>query len=410
MKRTKIFAAALALALAAAPMLGCGDGKDSTDGQTPSNTIMVNDFEWFDTCFSPMRAANYFGVVTMNKDTKYVKSGAASARLRPMGDWYEAPNAKPTLRIPFDMKLKGENYGDFSSVVMLTADVFNASDFDVDCRVYLSYTGGYTATKEVSLKTGAWTRVAYSIDRALLDITGDITKITDLNLEFPVVEKGGEIPDLYLDDIKLITSKDPFKPIEMNFADNKILAFEENWEMLVLPTTSGNGYFDPTLSLNTNPKYAQSGNSLKVDFVGQDGTAPQWVYAGFYLPRAVLKKSGFDAKVGTDAFAFDVYNASANRQRLMIAMTNDAGRVFFKYIYIYLPVGEWSTVRFTFTELNRGWPDSIKEGQQKGDGATAAGGGTDKIASVYVHWDYSNADEAGDRTLYFDNFRYEAED
>lgn len=404
MKHKKLFAAALALTLATAPMLGCGDSNRSGE-QTPSNTVTVNDFERFDTCFSPMRAANYFGVVTMNKDAKYVKSGEASARLRPMGDWYEAPNAKPTLRIPFNMKLKGEDYGNFSKVVMLTAEVYNASAFDVTCRVYLSYTGGYTTAKEVTLKAGAWTRIAYSIDRALLAITGDITKITDLNLEFPVVAKDGDIPDLYLDDVKLITTQDDFKQIEMNFTDNKLLTFEENWEMLVLPKTSGNGIFDPTLSLNTDPTYSRTGNSLKVDFIGNDGSVTDYAYAGFYLPRAVLKESGFDTKVGTDTFAFDVYNAGPGNQRLMVAMTNDAGRVFFKYIYIQAPPNEWTTVEYSFTELDRGWPDNLKDGQQKGDGATAAGGGTAKVASIYIHWDYYQT-AAGNRTLYFDNFRY----
>lgn len=406
-KHSKLLAGLLALCMAGAVCAGCevAEEEETKPAETPSNVIMVNDFERFDTCFSPMRAANYFGIVNMNKDARYVKSGAASAQLKPMGDWFESPNAKPTLRIPFDMKKKGVDYGDFRKVVMLTAELYNASDFDVTCRAYLSYTGGYTAGRETVLAKNAWTRLTYSIDRALLDITGDITEIGDFNLEFPVVEKDGVVPELYLDDLKLITTADAFQPIQMNFEPDHILDFEENWEVMVMPTTSGNGYFDPKLSLNTDARYAsgQKGNSLKVDFVGKDDSVTTWSYAGFYLPRAVLKNSGFDQKKGTDTFSFDVYNACSTRQRLMVALNNDAGKPFFKDIYIYLNPNEWRTITYTFTELNKGYPGETPPASY-GDGATASGGGTEKIASIYMHWDYFGTDP-GERTLYFDSFR-----
>lgn len=409
MKKFKCFTAVLlALAMGSCIFAACGKEGEKKGEEEKPNYILINDFENFRDCFSPLIGANYFGIVDMNTDMTYVKSGSASAKIQPIGAPEEVGAAKPTLRMPLKLNRLGVDCTDFSDATMISAEIYNASDRDIEMGLYFDYGTSKTETQRYTLPHGEWYTMVYQVDRAVMDFIGAIDNMQRMNFEFP--QKGEEetAPTIYMDKIGIHLTETDFVPFEMDFAENEVCDFEQAWQAVVLPGKSGTKY-DPTITLNTDMKYVTSGkSSIKVDYIGNTGEITDYQYAGFILPRNLLRATGFHEKGDETKLVFDVYNANPRQQRFMIEMKNESGKVVFKNIDIYLPAGQWTTLRFTFDELNEGFtPGTPNSGGHRGMGALAAGGGTEKVEHLALHWEYGMDLSAGNYTMYFDNFRYE---
>ena len=390
-----LLAAAVCMTAAA-----CGGKEKRT---VAPSTVVLNDFERYDTCFAPCIIGNYFGRVTMNKDGRYVRSGAASAKLEPIGDATRT-SGLPALRMPLNLEKKGLDARDFSNVEMIEASFFNTSAEPIEAGMYLSYSGGtMSAVQKTLLQPNVWTTAYYIVDRTTLDFMTDITAIQRLNFEFPVATDETAPPVVYLDDVILHLNNEPFDTIDMQFAENEALNFNESWALFALETNAGDTTYLPELSVNTQPEFSQSGNSLKLTYSGNRGDVSTWAYADFRVTQKVLQASGFTTRPDADSFEFDVYNPESRRIRLFIEATNSNSKLFFK-TELYCEPQAWTTASYTFGELNDGRPADYT-GSHQGSGRVAAGGGTESIAYIRISWDYYS-EPAGMHSLYFDAFRY----
>lgn len=396
--RAKHCICALLAAVLCLATVGC---DKSGRGETATDRLVVNDFERYDTCFAPMIIENYFGRVTMNRDKAYVRSGEASARLEPIGD-PSRTSGQPTLTMPLNLIKKGLDARDMSQALMVEANFFNASDADIEAGMYLSYVGGRTDAQTTVLVPGVWTSAYFVIDRAQLAFSADLTVMQQLSFVMPVAADASAPPSVYLDDVIVHKTDQPFRPVDMTFDDNELIGFEKPWHLYAVSGVSDDSLHKPTLSINTDPEYARSGSSLLVSYPGNNNDATTWGYAGVSLARSLLENSGLREKGDDVRLEFDVYNPQKRQVRLFVEALNDAGNMFFK-TELYVPAGEWATGSYSIRELNAGKPATYT-GSHTGPGRLAAGGGTESIASLRLRWDYYT-EPAGTHELYIDSFR-----
>ena len=82
-KLASVILLASVLCLSAAGFAGCARDREQQDApaaQDP-NTVMLYDFEDFETGVEPLILLNYFGKVSLNTDAQYVRGGSGSLKM-----------------------------------------------------------------------------------------------------------------------------------------------------------------------------------------------------------------------------------------------------------------------------------------------------------------------------------------
>lgn len=376
-------------------LVGCGSKDGDSDKKTESdpNRVVLNDFEDYKKCFEPLIAEGYFGKVNVNAVAAFVKSGKQSAKLEPSGDYTESATVKPVLRQPLNLTAAGIDCSDFSRVKTISCWIYNAEETELPVRMYLAFAGGISKSEKFTLKPGEWNALSLPIYPEALSISYDIEACEGLCFSFEPVGEGERAPLLYLDDITVLKSETAPAPYEITFEENELCSFDKLYQEYVVIPQNSLGEFDPVLSVNTQPAFVRSGYSLRCDFLGNDGTYTDYTYTGFSFSEEFVRKSAAATLSADDKIAFDVYNANADSQRLMISFYNTSGSLFYKNTGIYVNPGEWKTVELSVKEMN----DYNMGGN--------ADYGTKAMGEIYIHWDLLKI-PTGQRTLYFDSFRF----
>lgn len=389
MKFKKILLCCLFSIISVIGLCACETGDDMD--KNLNLKVIVNDFSDYKTCFMPIRLGGYFGSVEVNTDTNYVLSGDQSAKLTVYGDPDKETTARPNMLVPLKID-GGYNYSDFSSVDKVESNVYNASDRDINMYVSLSYGENETEQTKITLKKGEWTKAIVNADIERYGIGNDITDARNIKFYFDILAEGESVPVLYMDDIALHKFASPPQIASVILDENEVCSFDKLYqEYIPISKRLVSGY-DPVLSINTNPQFAQNGYSLKCEYKGNDNTFNTWTYTGFAFPAQFVQQTPIVNMEADDYFAFDVYNDSNDTQRIMINFRqSDDFSVYFSDTVIYLPPKKWTTLRYSGEQLNAN---------------SALTAGTKKAGEIYIHWDiYLTAE--GNRTMYLDSFRIE---
>lgn len=392
--KKKILPIVLALAVAFAAF-GCANSAGPETGER-ATSVVLNDFENYIADFAPM-SHRYFGRVNINTDPAYVRTGSASAKLQPTGDAYIGQ--VPVLRVPLYYDGKGTDYTDFTKVAMVEIYMYNASDKDVTAEYCLCCGWSMnvvTPSRNITLESGKWTPVRYVVDRTVLELMADIYDVKYLCFTFPIAESIETAPVIYMDSMMLYFAEEEFVPFVAEVEKDEIAFFEDDWQQYCMTCTSSAPY-RPSISINTDPQFSVSGRSLKMTFMGNDGTASSEVYPGLTFGSKLVEFAGVREMEPGDKIAVDFYNPNDREVRLWFQFWTDKGQQMFNDgVHARLAAGRWTTLEYSGQDITRGAYAPM--------GYLGNGGTIGQIGSFGFTWrtyDYA----AGEYTVYIDNVR-----
>ena len=152
----KLLAVLLAAASAAlcVGLSACDNGEETVQGQ---EEVLLYDFEDYDRNFQLMRVMSYFGAVDKNEQAQYVKSGTASALLRPLGwhstminNTYPGIKAESCLYIPLSSVRYDFDYTDASKLEQISFSMYNAEEEDLSLYLGLIFEKNATEVSDLT--------------------------------------------------------------------------------------------------------------------------------------------------------------------------------------------------------------------------------------------------------------------
>lgn len=427
-----LFLSALML-LCSAAFVGCGD-KESSDG----DKIVVADFEQWAPDFQLMKIYGRFGKVTRNSDKKYVNSGNYSAKLQIVGPIESKSN--PQLLIPTSSEVFEFSYNDFSSCVLVSAYMYNASAKDVKVTFGIAssfdlYRMSSIDSAEYTLTPDKWTKISYLIDVDYLSLRGDYKNVKGIYFQFEDTdaiypEDGNTV---YLDDVEITKSEQSREPKDYIILDvtkdesgnaikYEICDFEKTYQKYVAISKLNadvNQTFETSVVRAADYGIEATSGEKVLRILRHPKQGSGTIFNELQLPEAVMKKSGMDKIPQTEEaytswyFCFDMYNADKSRDEWMSLwfsmegyqkryaplkilqnnrpdMKREAGDWAKWHEGMHSTYGKWTTWRISLYELT--------EGMQYMDYATNPG-----IFGITL---YSHSGTT-DWEMFVDNFRLE---
>ena len=330
MRKTRIFAA-LALCLCfITPFLGCAEKPDSHE--TPENNVItIANFEQWQPDFGLMRVMPSFGKVSKNDDANFVKSGVSSAKIQPLGG--KSDVKLPLMYFPTVSTRFGYDYSDFSKVESVDMWMYNAESKEM--RVTVGLLASILNAMEVetmrgetfTLAPGEWTRVRYYPAREVLSITGDLTEVPGIYLEFENqnARELKDAPTLYLDDVT-VTKNPNLEEVGsiMTFKDGSVLDFESTWQKYAVYAKADSAKCKADVEVVKTADYGITG--LQGDYalrvVTHKGDLFEGSYPAIVIPEKIMQACGMKdvAKddYGKTSLEFDVYNDSDRVMRFFV--------------------------------------------------------------------------------------------
>lgn len=391
MKKIKIIYATLAITL----LSSCNSSNTSSSNENSieestsqqeikKNYIVLNNFENYKEDVEPISLLNYFGKAAINDDERYVFEGKQSLKIIPEGCKSEG-NYKPTLKQPLTLDTRKFDEKDISQYKMITSMVYNSSSSNISLTLALQFFGGYeTNYQQYTLKEG-WNTIVYQIDSQIVEITYDITNCKGLLYIFD--EPTTFVPTLYLDDIRIYKTSEPFQSLDTSVDENEVCSFDKLYQQYVVFGNNNYPKFSPTLEINEDLKYAIKGKSLKVTMPKNDGSFTTYAYTGFSLNSKFIHSVGLDKYDDDKYFSFYVYNTGASQQRLFLELFDYNGVRYYKKTDIYIPSNSWKQVKIKMLDLMSGGSKALTTGN---------------AGEIYINWEINSLTE--DRVLYFDEF------
>lgn len=309
--------------------------------------VELCNFEQWKPDFSLIRVLENFGKVTRNKDINYVKSGKYSAKLQPVGGFYNY--LKPMMYYPFASTTYNFNYEDFTYVDCVDFWIYNDGETvqSVNVGLVSKITDKDTIETYPSqvfyLQPKQWNHVTYFVDFTAMSVTqkikaNAIMQVKGVYLEF---NSSGSVDladstTFYLDDLNLYYKTEPNTLMDVNellqFNHKEgtdvyeLCDFEHVYQKYIFKTKLGNSKSDPTLSIvnaaneNIEGFAATSGkNVLRIEMKGADmyqATTTSYTLSS-EIVRAFYDKFIYDYDTQTDIipveewkdyyFAYDVY-------------------------------------------------------------------------------------------------------
>lgn len=403
MKRTKkILSLVLAslVAISSFSLIGCNvELPFLKKEEAKPEQIVLADFEKFEPDFQLIRISKFFGAVSVNTDTKYVKNGKTSAKVQPLG--HVPSKSQPMMFFPLSSARFEYDYKDFSYYDNVNMWVYNAEEETIDVEIgfvekMLDIKDYATIPGEINTLKPGWNKVVYYPDLNSLNLVCDVTNFLGVYLRFPNTPSYEleDAPLLYIDDVQLKVSPKQQQVKELIQLDKgEILKFNKDWQQNVLIVNAPNDDTTPEITIvkasDENISVIDDGRDedfmLKVVTKASNHTG--WPWPGFEIPAKVIKKSGATGIAKAERakynICFDVYAVDGNKYFYPdygIAMwanwhaTNHEAKM-----------GQWTTYRYNLTLI----PSSIYGG----------------LANIRISWpEYL---DGGDMTFYFDNFRLE---
>ena len=302
--------------------LGSCNEEQNTDGDLLVGKVCLNDFETYKPDFQLIRVLNGFGTIDVNKDPQYVKSGEASAKVRPLGAY--GSSSAPTAYVPLYSKTFGFDHRDLTRIRQVTAEVYNAEDreipmtFGVVMEAVNTDMINKTNPQKYSLKPG-WNTVSYNVDISIINILYDVTKAEGIYFGFESVGSRDieDAPTLYIDDLYITYSATEAKIEDLlSFEENEVCNFDRIYQRYVAYVEAQNPAAEPEYSVVKAADYdvdATSGDyALRLKTKPGDG---QGTYQMLVFPAGYMQASALTSvqpnEYDTTYFCFDLYACDA---------------------------------------------------------------------------------------------------
>ena len=389
-KLASVILLASVLCLSAAGFAGCArdrEQQDASEAQDP-NTVMLYDFEDFETGVEPLILLNYFGKVSLNTDAQYVRGGSGSLKMVPEGCASENSDLAPTLKVPLNIDREEISENDISQLTRISAEIYNASQETVSMRAQLQFFGGNTANASEHALAPGWNTVLLSVNAQVLGISYDITDCKGILFSFAQMTP---VPTLYMDNIILYKTDTPYTPMEFTVDPYEICSFDKLYQQYVVVPNNRFENNIPALSINSDLNYAREGRSLRVEMPANDGSfqvgdSSNYSYTGFSLSQGYIEEVNMAQYDEDMYFSFWVFNTGSAQQRLFIHFYNTDGEIYRSITNIYAPAGEWYNVKIQLSELSQGTSSTSYR----------------NAGEIYINWEINTLNE--DRVMYYDEF------
>lgn len=393
MKAIKTIISVLLAAACALPFAACAQ---KTETVTDPAKLDVNfaGFESWEDGFQLARIFDGFGRVSRNTDPSYVKTGTGSCRLDPIG--YAGAKTIPLMYFPTVSQTLGYDYSDFTYADYISVEIYNASGEEKTIHAGLvGKVASISAIDRVNdtslLLREGWNTCYIDVDPGIVAISADLTDIQGIYFMF---DNSGEMdvtestPKYYLDDIRIIKKDEPSdSEIHFSLDPYEICNFEKSYQKYVVTTEA-----DVDLSVADASEYgiaAASGNKvLRALFHGSD--------TGYWKNIKITEKliqsteiSGMTSEQAQNAYlCFDVYNNYADLSSIRIVLDYTTGQSMSTFLSTGVDAiyGTWAHYEYCLGDVYAVNTDFLEN-----PGALLI----------------SFKDVAGEREMFFDNFRIE---
>ena len=240
----------------------------------------INDFSDVNDLYQ-LITVNDFGIINLNKDEEFVKTGNTSAKLT-VGYEGRTLATKPGIKQRLSSKTQGYNFHDFTKVKKLKAQMYNPSETVRTVKMYVAFGNGVTTTPLTCNLQKGWNDLIYEIDRALLSFQVDLEQAAYLQFSFDVLPN--ESYDLYLDNISITQTNSEIQEVEMTLEQDEICYFEQNYQKSVFYfwTWSSDRLADIIdFGLTADPDVAKTGTSFYVTTKKGEKRWNYWYYLRF---------------------------------------------------------------------------------------------------------------------------------
>lgn len=256
--------------------------------EAPSKMVTLADFEQFNPDFQLLRLRQGFGAVNVNEEAEYVKSGAASAKLQPLGRYKD--KAKPFFYFELESETYDYSYADLDYLYSVSMWLYNAQDEQKEVEIgVVTYTAGLDGVVnrdgEILYKLNSgWNKLTYFIDKSELYLPGGGSKARGIYLEFENIPSRDieDAPVYYLDDV-MVTLKTKFNEIsvvEPSHCPNQ-------GDVVTVPTATIQGGTVMSTVYYNNRQVAVSNNTFVAVEGGTYTVAYQAMVDGFLYKRNV---------------------------------------------------------------------------------------------------------------------------
>lgn len=361
--KKRIISSLMAALLATFGVLGLAACNNEETEVSPVGKVCLNDFETYRPDFQLIRVLNGFGAINVNTDLKYVKSGAASAKVQPLGSYKST--SSPTMYCPLYSSAFGFDHRNLSRIRQVTAEVYNAEEKDLNMtfglvmEVVNTDMINKTNPQKYVLKPG-WNTVVYDVDVSIINILYDIEDAQGVYFGFDGVGSRyiEDAPTLYIDDINLMYSATEAKVENLlSFSGNEICSFDKLYQRYVSYAEAENPAAEPEFSVVKTADYGveATNGDYALRLVTKPGSG-QGTWQRLILPAGFMQASALTsvniAESETTYFCFDMY--ASDRAMVFYPEFFDSGYgSCYNFWACDAGVGKWNTYRIKLSDLKQ---------------------------------------------------------
>lgn len=411
--------------------------------------VELCNFEQWKPDFSLIRVLEYFGQVSRNKDTNYVKSGKYSAKLQPLGGYYTYK--KPVMYYPLASTHYEFNYEDFSYVDYVEFWMYNDEDTVQSMNVGLvsKITNKFNIEKYPAetfyLQPKQWNLITYYIDFSAMAITQKLSanalmQVKGVYFEFNSTSSKdvADAPVFYMDDLNLYYKEEPNNTqvdvnqlIRFNHKEGtdvyELCDFEHVYQKHIFTTKVNDPKSDPTISIVSAASQGLDGfkatsgkNVLRIEMKGADkykGSTSEYTLSS-EIVRAFYDQFVYDYDTGTDIIPVEEWGDYYLAYDVYATKDFEEDYYFGQFIYdgdntsycrsnpssVYVKNGEWVTKRVSLAEI----ADYTKS-RRPTEGTSAYAGVKKAYEAYQAHYEANGGrgrriSDAGQITFYWPEF------
>lgn len=376
--------------------------------ETPETEVVLCNFEQYVPDFEMLRFVNKFGAIEVNTEAEYVRSGQASAKVMPLGNY--SNNTTPMFYIPFTSIAHNYDYQDLRMLDYISFSIYNAqsSQKEIYSGFMFARDGSKFLQQEVITLDPGWNNLTLKPSLDTMNLSYDVTQCFGLyfgfeNVAYQTTEWLKDAPVYYFDDVTLhlYPEAQPVHEDIVALEEDEYCNFERVWQEAA-------ARFSNPLSGTVQVVGEQAGilpssgnRMLMVTVLPTDSYA-------VVTTVTKIKESIDMTKYREDylnwEFSFDIYNANdtACSVTLQLKWGEGSGWGTDRQSWSFTAApGAWTTCTLSLEEINNA--DSTK--QSLGEEQTEVTFGKALTEGFTASVEFGASEET--RLFYVDNFRFE---
>ncbi len=323
MKKISLLLSTVLLMTSLSCVVGCKKEEKTEEKQVE----MMYDFEDVKRNLYQLEPIMDFGVISINKDAKYVSQGEASYKLQPMG--VTGSTAKPVLILPTYSNEYDYNFMDFTLYKTVVMDLYNTQTEEIHIDVGLSLSTVTRDSYQSFMKSSpvesftllpGWNTVTYVIPHDWIAFSGNLSEVYGVFVAFENSRSmlAADSSVIYIDNVRI--EKLPEKhqvntELRLKTDEEKgiyeVLSFDEDYQRyLVWVSRVRDRKMHPDIEIYNPLLGEEIGNVLK--FNARSVAAGTDVYPTSVISGAAIRQAFENAKKDGDTydyyFCVDIYN------------------------------------------------------------------------------------------------------